>query len=83
MPGLTQWYVVYVVCLSVFVCFGNHTYTHTHTHTHSLSVLCLLQANLNVFSPCVQLADVRGDQEHRLVVADSDHLLKVFKVQCV
>ena len=36
-------------------------------------------SNLHAFSPCVRLADISADGEHRLLVADADKKLKVFK----
>ena len=36
-------------------------------------------ASLHAFSPCVRLADISADGDYRLLVADADKKLKVFK----
>lgn len=36
-------------------------------------------ANLHAFSRCIRLADLFGDGEDKLIVADSDKKLKIYK----
>lgn len=39
-------------------------------------------ANLSAFSSCVRLADINADGEYKLLVADGDKKLKVYKGWC-
>ncbi len=36
-------------------------------------------AGIKAYTPCIRLADLNGDGEHRLLVGDSDRKLKIYK----
>lgn len=63
-------------CVFIFVFSTNNKQT-TQTNKTVDPV-----ANLHAFSQCVRVADLNADGEYRLLVADADSLLKIFKGVC-
>eukprot|EP00935_MAST-01C_sp_MAST-1C-sp1_P000776 g776.t1 len=58
---------------------GHAGYTGEYNDPNVFTGYITKRGHIHAYTPCIRLADLNGDGEHRLLVGDSDRKLKIYK----